>query len=687
MSVLDVKDLTYSYMRDGQSALILRGLTLKIEAGELVAIQGPSGSGKSTLLYLLGLLTQPNSGTIKLFGEDVLSLSADEISLKRSQNIGFIFQQFHLLPKTSVLDNVLLPTQYYSESPNWEAAEAKAKKYIELLGLTSRIENHPNQLSGGQQQRVAICRALMNDPDLILADEPTGNLDSSSATQILEILQNLNRDFKKTVIIITHDDEVAGRCDRIIRIKDGEIVQDSKSDKAFRENTEHLEPSAIRQLEKQLDAHVSLSRWDQFRRQMDLFLQNVPSALSNLKSHKTRTALTMIGISIGIAAVLSMITLGEFTKKKILAGYSDLGANSVMIYGYQNWDQKATDIVPVSFRYFSWERDLLPLQNVFPEIRRLSPIMTGWNAAVDYAGRSIEQDVQVSGSTEDALYMARREILYGRNFSSIEIEQKSNVCMIGFEIAERLFTNTYPLGEVIRVTQGENSFGCRVIAVMQKTSSNKEYRKPNLQIYVPFTFFQTTAGDWWSAQIKEVMVQTEVGADVEKVGKGIKAYFEKKYGKSGRFNVDSDSLLLAQMKRFLALFTILLAAIAFVTLGVGGIGITNMMMVSVSERFREIGLRKALGATQIEIRTQFLVESVLVCAVAGVVGIVLGFGGCHLAIWAATKFVNKLEFEWTLNYLALFLSIVSIFGVGILSGLFPAIKAEKLQVIEALRSE
>lgn len=688
VSVLEVTDLHYSYLRDGIAAPILRGLTLTINAGEFVAIQGPSGSGKSTLLYLLGLLTEPSKGRIKLFGEDISNLTADEISLKRSQNIGFIFQQFHLLPKTSVLDNVLLPTQYFSQASDWEDAEIKAKKYIDLLGLSGRLENHPNQLSGGQQQRVAICRALMNDPDLILADEPTGNLDSTSASQILEILKNLNNEFKKTVIIITHDDEVARRCDRIIRIKDGQIVDDQNRTGVVSAVDEVASmPSSIRRLEKSLSEEKILSNWDQISRNIDLFLQNIPSALNNLKSHKTRTALTMIGISIGIAAVLSMITLGEFTKKKILSGYSDLGANTLMIYGYRNWDQKATDIVPVSFRSFNWDRDLVPLLKVFPEIHRISPVMTGWDAAVDYAGRSIEQDVQTSGSSEHALYMSRREILYGRNFSSVEIEQKSNVCMIGFEIAERLFTNTYPLGEVIRVTQGESSFGCRVIAVLKKTTSNKEYRKPNLQVFVPYTFFQTTAGDWWSAQIKEVLVQTEVGADVEKVGRGIKAYFEKKYGKSGRFSVDSDSLLLSQMKRFLALFTILLSAIAFVTLAVGGIGITNMMMVSVSERFREIGLRKALGATQLEIRTQFLVESVLVCVVAGFIGIIIGFGCCHLAIWAATRFVNKLEFEWTINYVALFLSIVSIFGVGILSGLFPALKAEKLQVIEALRSE
>jgi ABC-type antimicrobial peptide transport system permease subunit len=297
------------------------------------------------------------------------------------------------------------------------------------------------------------------------------------------------------------------------------------------------------------------------------------------------------------------------------------------------------------------------------------------------------QDIRVVGTSEEGLSMSRRSLILGRNFSLAEVEQKSAVCIIGNEIAKRLFTDTHPVGQVLRVSLGDNSFGCRVVGVLAATSSNKEYTKPNLQVYVPFTVYQSLAGDWWSSQIKEVMIQLQMGSDVEKIGKGIQAFFEQRYGSSGWFRVDSDSLLVIQMRRFLTLFTLLLSSIAFVTLTVGGIGITNMMLVSVSERLREIGLRKALGATQVEIRNQFLFESIIVCAVAGFVGLLLGFFGYHLAIWSATKFVAKLQFEWTFDAVAFFFSVFSILVVGLLSGIFPAMKAEKLQVIDALRSE
>lgn len=679
MNAIEAKNIFYSYTNDGIETKILNNLSLTIKSGELVAIQGPSGSGKSTLLYILGLLTTPNSGVIKIEENSLAELSADSLAHFRSQKIGFIFQQFHLLPKTSVIDNILLPTQYANLNIDSSELYNKACLYANLVGLGNHLHNLSNQLSGGQQQRVAICRALMNNPNIILADEPTGNLDSVSALQILELLQQLNRDLKKTIIIITHDNEVAKKCDRIIQIKDGTIENQEK-------NFEH-DNQLNSQFRKQ---SLFLKKNNYFSILTDFFTsikKSLPTALKNLNRNKTRTALTMIGISVGVAAVLSMITLGQFTKTKILSGYADLGVNTIVFYGYPNWQQKATDINPAPFRFFDWDRDLVSLKGVFPEIMRMSPVLMGWDGAADFGGKSIEQDVRVLGASEDALAMSHRKLLMGRNFSLAEIEQKSGVCIIGYEIAERLFSNTQPLSAVLKVTQGNNSYGCRIIGVLASTTSNKEYIKPNLQIFVPFTFYQAQAGDWWSSQIKEVMLQGEKGADIEKLSKGIRTFFEQKYGSSGRFRADSDSLLIAQMRRFLSLFTILLSSIALVTLAVGGIGITNMMLVSVSERFREIGLRKALGATDRQIRFQFITESMIVCLLAGFLGLVVGMISYNLAIWGASKFVSKLSYEWTFDWFAFLLSLISILLVGLLSGIFPAIKAEKLQVIEALRSE
>ncbi len=672
---IEVKALNYSYQNDGSITPVLKNLFMAILPGELVAIQGPSGSGKSTLLYLLGLLSAPTSGVIKVNGSDISGVNENELAVMRNRNIGFVFQQFHLLPKTSALENILLPTQYIQDRKPKSDCVKKAIDLATFVGLESRLQHYPNQLSGGQQQRVAICRALITNPDIILADEPTGNLDSKSAEQILSLLKNLNREFKKTVIIITHDDNVASECDRIIRIKDGAIIEGGTDSTAF-DSSDVSPPKKVKETET--------FSWRQL---LGSAKESFPSALRNLNRNRTRTALTMIGISVGIAAVLAMITLGQFTKDKILAGYADLGVNTIVFYGYPNWDQKATDVSPAVFKYFDWEQELVPLKKIFPEISRMSPILIGWNGAVNFGGRSIEQEVTLYGSSEEALPMANRKLLLGRNFSMAEIEQKSPVCIIGYQIAEQLFSSIHPIGQLLRLNLGENAFGCRVIGVMASNSSNKEYIKPNLQIYLPFTYYQAIAGEWWSSQIKEVMIQVKQGVDVEEIGNQIKAFFTQKYDKSGKFRMDANSVLVVQMRRFLALFTILLSSVAFVTLAVGGIGITNMMLVSVSERYREIGLRKALGATSNEIRTQFLVESVIVCAIAGLIGLILGFSAYHLAIWAATKFVSKLQFEWTFDWLALILSMTSIIIVGLLSGIFPAVKAEKLQVIDALRSE
>lgn len=683
MSLISLENLNFSYKTaSGERVPVLKNLNLKIETGELIAIQGPSGSGKSTLLYIIGCLLSSDSGRVEIFSQDVAKLNDEQLAVLRNRHIGFVFQQFHLLSKATVIENILLPSKYPSEFPAHEDSELHAAKLVEDLGLSGRTHHYPNQLSGGQQQRVSIARALLNNTRIILADEPTGSLDTSNSKQIMELLKTANRS-GRTVIIITHDPEIAQQCDKVVHIRDGEIkeiIENRKSQRCLDSEESLIDVPSDKQVEDPRSRLAILNRY--FHVGRTLF----PLAFQSLRQNRTRSMLTMLGIVIGVAAVLSMITVGSFTKRKILDSYAEMGVNTLAFYGYPNWELKATDQVSTVFQSFDWERDLLPIKKVFPEVIRISPSLYSWDNKVSYGGKIIDSEVRVFGVSSDGLGMANREVILGNNFSPFHVESRSAVCVIGFDIYQRLFTNMSPLGQIVSVNQRDSSYGCRVIGVLASQTSNKEWNKPNLQVYLPYTFFQGTS-EPWNSRIREVLLQVRQGADVEQVGKKVKAFFDMKYGKSARFVVGSDSVLIAQMNRFLSLFTILLAAIALVSLGVGGIGITNMMLVSVSERFKEIGIRKAFGATNFSIRVQYLVESVLICGIAGAMGLVIGFVLYQSAIYGATKLVSKLTFEWTVDYSALLLSVVSIFVVGVLSGLTPALKAEKLQVIEALRSE
>lgn len=683
MAFIEVNGLSFSYLSMGQHVPVLNDISLSIEKGEMIAIQGPSGSGKSTLFYILGGLLQFHSGKVIIDNNDLSKMSNDKLAVFRNRKIGFIFQQFHLLPKANVLENILLPTHYPFEiaNPN-EKEREKAKELAVTLGIDERLEHLPNQLSGGQQQRVAIARSLIRDAEILLADEPTGNLDSKSSEQIMNLLKELN-DQGKTILIITHDKDVSQQCSRVFHLKDGKITDI--------ENLKKRAKSPHSQNDTELPAKRRTIRFRNLGHSavayINVGLAMFPLAWQNLNRNRVRSALTMLGITIGVAALLAMITVGQFTKRKILDSYVELGINTLVFNGYPNWQLKATDIVSTVYRFFDWERDLQPLKQIFPQIRLMSPLLTSWNGKVNFAGRSVEKDVQVIGIGQDGLEITNRELLLGRFFTPYHIERKSAVCVVGFEIAENLFTNINPLGQVLHINLGESAIACRVIGVLNSKISNDEWAKPNLQVVIPFTFFQAVSGNWWSSQIHKVLISLNGGEDIEGSGKSIRAFFERKYGNSGEFRVDSDSVLIAQMQKFLNLFTIMLAVIALISLAIGGIGIANMMLVSVSERFREIGLRKAIGATDFSVRIQFLVESIVICGIAGVVGLLVGVIGYEGVIFGASKFVSKLEFEWVFDISAVALALISIVLVGVFSGLIPALKAEKLQVIEALRNE
>ncbi len=675
--MIQARNLFHSYHVGDAKIPVLHGLSLAVREGEMVAIQGPSGSGKSTLMYLFGCLQRVESGELLVAGLDITSLDETELARFRAKRLGFVFQQFHLLPRATVLENILLPTHYTADAAEpGEAQRERAKELATMLGLGERLDHLPNQLSGGQQQRVAIARALMNDPPLILADEPTGNLDSKSSAQILDLLRSLNRDHGRTVVIITHDPEVAAKCDRTVSVRDGKVVDDEKSSAPVEKSRSIPDP---------LPDSSAPSPWQWFR----MIRQQLPQAWQSLNRNRVRSFLTMTGITIGIAAVLSMVTLGQFTKDRILETYAVLGVDTLSFYGNTNWELKATDKTGTPFYSFDWERDVNPLRRIFPEILRISPVLYSWRTQVSYAGKVLDSDdVMLMGVNEDALATTNRGVMLGRNMNSYHVENAAPVCLIGLEIQQRLLANVHPIGQVITFGQeSEKKYTCRVIGVLEHQSGKSDRFKPDYQLAVPFTYFQNGAGGSWQRGIVNITIQLRPGSDVEKVGRAIRAFFEQKYGKAGRFRVDTDSVLISQMQKFLSLFSVLLTMIAMVSLGVGGMGIANMMLVSVSERYREIGLLKALGATPRSVRLQFLLEAVLICGLGGLIGILLGMGAYHAAIWGATKLIPKLEFTWVIDWWALALSFVSIAVVGILSGLFPAVKAEKLQVIEAMRAD
>jgi macrolide transport system ATP-binding/permease protein len=678
-SLISVENLKFSYFQESREVPVLNGLSFEIKAGEFVAIQGSSGSGKSTLLYLLGGMNPVQSGRVSIAGVDLAKMSNEEAALFRNRFIGFIFQQFHLLPRATVLENVLLPVSYPLEMPSIDPQRAdKAEALLASLGLAELKNNGPQQLSGGQQQRVAVARALVNEAPLILADEPTGNLDSTNATAVMDLLKELNRQ-GKTVVLITHDSQLAKEAGRIITLKDGLIISDSVKHSAALPSTETSEIK---------------SRWSALKKEFHqdtsnhFFLSIVQAALTNLFKSRLRSWLTMVGVSIGIAAILTTLTLGEFTKEKILSSYAELGVRTIQFYGYPNWDQKATDrVTNVAFSGFNWDTDLKNLPVVFPEVKRLAPVLTDSATSLGFGGKTIEEQSRIYGISEESLNITQLPLSAGSPFSKYHIDHKSNVCIIGSEVIERLFTRTNPLGQILMVSEQNKSFSCKIIGALKPRSTRSEFRNPNLELYVPYTYLQAMATQNWNTRITQVLMELHEDVPIESTGRGIRAFFERKYGSSGKFRMDSDTLLIEQMNRFLNVFSGFLAALAVVSLAVGGIGITNMMLVSISERFREIGLRKALGATDLSLRWQLLMESVLLCGLAGFVGIVSGFTFYEIIIWGATRLIPKLTFEWVFIPWAFAFSSVSIVGVGVLSGVIPALRAEKLSSMEALRYE
>ena len=660
--IIEIRDLHFAYKQSEKS--LFQSFNMKVEKGDFIAIDGKSGSGKSTLLYLIAGLLKPQKGQMIINGTSIHQLKDLDLSIIRNQLIGFVFQQFHLLPQLTALENILLPTFYTMDDKKLNHFTDCAKDIAARLGIEDCLSRKPSQLSGGQSQRVAIARALINDPDLLLIDEPTGNLDSSSAQRVLELFQKLHLQ-GKSIVLVTHEKNI--NPSKLLTLKDSQLIP-KKTNKVI----DKLPQKNLKDIKK-----------NNYLGTTQLFLKTCLLSLKSISQNKVRSLLTILGVVIGVAAIFSMVTLGNFTKAKLLDSYVHLGINTLTLMGDYNWP-KTMSPANLPFRFFDWKTELLYLKQRFSGIHSASPYLIDRELTVIFAGRSIEDTPTLIGVSKDGLNIINRHLLAGAPINTHHVEGRHPVCVIGFEIGKRLFSNISPIGQMLYLSKRDyNTFACRIIGLLENQISHSP-SNPNLEVYIPFTVFQIFSSVS-EAQIKKAVIQVKEGQDIQKIGNDVQNFFENKY--DGVFYIGSENFLIEQAKKNLNLFSILLGIVALVSLLIGGISIANMMLAAISEKFKEIGIRKTVGASNSMIRNQFLLESIILCSVAGFIGIVLGVCIYQSAIYGASQLISDLEFQWVFDPIAFILSFTSILLVGVLSGLFPAIKAERLQVIDALRNE
>ncbi len=653
MALIELENISRVYRMGDSELKVLNGVKLTIEAGEFVAIIGPSGSGKSTLMQIMGLLDRPTSGTYRLFGRDVSRLSDDDGARLRSRSIGFIFQMFNLLARTSATDNVMLP-MIYSAVPN---REERAAELLKIMGLEERADHKPNQLSGGQQQRVAIARALVNKPHLIFADEPTGNLSSKQATEVLEMLKEMNRR-GITVILVTHDDEIAANAKRIIHIRDGQVVKD-----------ERKEQQAVAPDEGEL-APVMTST---FLTEMTEVRENLVSAVRALGSNKVRSGLSVLGIMIGVAAVIAMMAIGKGAQKAIESRISSLGSNLVILRPEASASQGVRGGAGDAFSRLTLE-DVEAIKKASPGIKQVEGNVSG-NVQVVYSGQN--RNVSLTGNTPAYESMRNAKPYYGRFFTEEENKRMERVALLGQSTVNNLFGQEDPVGKTIKI----NRINFTVIGILPIKGATG-FRDQDDVILIPlFTAMKRVLGKKY---LNSIDIECQDAAAIPMVMSDVEALMRQRHrllgNKENDFTLRNMADLQATLTGTAQTFTLLLAVVAAISLLVGGIGIMNIMLVSVSERTREIGLRKAVGATRRAVLLQFLIEAALLSMAGGGLGVFIG---------TSISFVMSKFAGWASDVTLSSVLLASIFSVtiGIVFGFWPARKASRLSPIEALRYE
>jgi macrolide transport system ATP-binding/permease protein len=713
MKLIELQDICKTYHLGEIDVPVLKGVSITISQGEFVALMGTSGSGKTTLMNILGCLDRPTSGRYWLEGRDITELSPDERAKLRNQKLGFVFQTFNLLPRTNALENVIMPLSYNGVNLTDQEAQRQGEELLQRVGLGERLDHEPSQLSGGQQQRVAIARSLVNHPAVLFADEPTGNLDSKTSEEMLGLFKKLN-DEGVTIILVTHDEEVARNARRIVRIHDGVLVSDEPS------------PSVRPSMEASLKEEGKPTRrpfWALPRLRWML-----RTALHGLRRNVMRAALTTLGIIVGVAAVIAMMEIGRGSASAIQRTIASMGANNLMVMpgtaasgGVSFGAGSVMTLTP---------QDAEAILREAPAVRATAPVVRA-RTQVIYGNRNWVP-IFIYGTIPEYLDVREWPLAEGDMFSEQDVRNASKVCLLGQRLVKELFQDESPLGKEVRI----NNVAFKVIGVLSPKGANMMGVDQDDIVLAPWTSIkyrvagssmanvnqsaQATASSSDTSQKVNTLSQIypntklnlypeqsaiqaadtplpvrftnvdqivaaakstrEIPAAIEQITQILRERHRIKPGAPEDFNIRDMTEMTKALSSTATMMTKLLLVVALISLVVGGVGIMNIMLVSVTERTREIGLRMAVGAWARDILQQFLAESVLLCFCGGIAGILAG-RGISLLITALLGWPTEMSLDAILAAFAVSVS------VGVIFGYYPAWKASKLDPINALRYE
>lgn len=693
--VIEAVTISRKYHIGDVDVFALRDVSLTVEHGEFVAIMGASGSGKSTLMSILGCLDQPSSGKYFFEGVDVAELNEPELARIRSQRIGFVFQSFNLLARTSALENVALPLFYSDIAPaSQQGRNERAGEALRLLNLEDRGTNTPGQLSGGQQQRVAIARALINDPSLILADEPTGNLDSRTSYEIMETLRKLNRDRGVTIVMVTHEPDIAAYADRTVTMRDGHIISDERHAGAAPVGTRATARPAPPIADS--GAATPMPTVLGFGRMVSA------AAVQALVRNMTRSVLTMLGVFIGVAALITMVAIGQGANEVVRKQIESLGTNLFVVVpgatrlgGARGGFGSASTLTTA---------DVAAIRREASHIGSVSYLIRQ-SGQIQYMNRNWTTIIQ--GVSANYPPVTNWRIAEGRGINRDDVRSSALVAVIGQSAARQLFDlDQNPVGAMIQV----RSTPVRVIGLLASKGQTAYGQDQDDIVMVPFTTAERkilgvaapsqsqTPLNWayppspnpYNLQprltgfVNQIYVQTSSQQDLPDAVAEVTQILTRRHGiqpgQPNDFSVRNLSQIAETAQGSSRTMAVLLAAVASISLLVGGIGIMNILLVSVTERTREIGLRMAIGARRIHVLLQFLAEAVFLSVSGGLAGIMIG------VIFSLTL---PTLFGWpaVISMSAVLGGFAFSVAVGIFFGYYPARKAAHLNPIEALRYE